>query len=420
MTSEAATAQRRCRNAPQRSKPDLKPFRVGPWQIDPGSREARNGTARRRLSPRALTVLALLTFAKGDTVSRGALLDGVWPDVAVSEESLTQAVAEIRRVLGRSRDGEHLVETVPKSGYRLAQHALAREESGPPETPPVPAYSLEAHLLMIEAGRLSVETGYAAAGQIDELIDAAYAITPDDPTISVKFVVLKALAAQHCGARTDRLAVAIEAVNATLLRHPRCAAAYAAAGFTAAASGQGATAGEHFARALSLDPNDAETHYLGAQAFFALGHLRTALSLSEKASRLDLLDYRPAFIAARAAEAMGETDRARALAAAALQRVDARLTEDPDCARWYAARAALRAMQGALEPDDPRPSDSPPYFYDLVSASAPDDPRGALDALEMLLDNGWRNGNWLRVDPVSCRLKSEPRFARMMAHLEAA
>ena len=420
MTYRAEIAQQLCCEASPRHKPGMSPFRVGPWRIDPGAREARTNTMRRRLSPRALGVLALLENAKGETVSRGALLDEVWPDVVVSEESLTQAVAEIRRVLGPGKGGAQLVETVPKCGYRLAQHALAEEAAGTQEPGPSPAYSLEAHLMMIEASQLAVERGYAAADQIDILIDAAYAMTPGAPTISVRFVILKALAAQHCGARLDRLAVATDAINATLLQNPRSAAAYAAAGFTAAASGQSAAAGAHFARALSLDPNDAETHYLGAQAFFALGDLGTALSLSEKALRLDLLDYRPAFIAARAAEALGDTCRARALAGAALQRVDTRLSEEPDCARWRAAHAALRAMQGEPEPYDARPSDSPPYFYDLVAASASGEPRQAINALEMLLDHGWRNGNWLQGDPVARRLKNEPRFARMVEHLEAA
>src|SRR5262249_15397224 len=43
------------------------------------------------------------------------LFDTVWPGVYVTEDSLTQSVREIRRLLG-----EDLVRTVPKRGYILA------------------------------------------------------------------------------------------------------------------------------------------------------------------------------------------------------------------------------------------------------------------------------------------------------------
>lgn len=113
-------------------------FVVGAWRIEPSVREACNGPVVRRLSPRALGVLIMLAQADGMAVSRTALLEGVWPDVTVGDDSLTQAIAELRRVL-RGCDGTvSLIETVPKSGYRLS-HVASIEGQGANIVPPVAA-----------------------------------------------------------------------------------------------------------------------------------------------------------------------------------------------------------------------------------------------------------------------------------------
>src|SRR5262245_37445337 len=51
-------------------------------------------------------------------VTKEELLKTIWPDVVVTEESLTHCVSEVRQAIGDSK--QTIIETVPRRGYRLA------------------------------------------------------------------------------------------------------------------------------------------------------------------------------------------------------------------------------------------------------------------------------------------------------------
>lgn len=79
------------------------------------------------LRSQSTEVLSMLAARPGEIVSKDALMQAVWPDTFVTDDSLTQCIADIRRALG---DAEHvIVETVPKRGYRL--NADASDTLGP-------------------------------------------------------------------------------------------------------------------------------------------------------------------------------------------------------------------------------------------------------------------------------------------------
>ena len=67
-----------------------------------------------RLRPRSYDVLLHLARNAGRLVSKQELMDVVWKDVAVTDDSLVQCLMEIRRALG---DDEHVIETVRGRGY---------------------------------------------------------------------------------------------------------------------------------------------------------------------------------------------------------------------------------------------------------------------------------------------------------------
>lgn len=69
------------------------------------------------LRSQSAEVLSVLAARPGEIVSKDALMQAVWPDTFVTDDSLTQCIADIRRALG---DDRHvIVETLPKRGYRL-------------------------------------------------------------------------------------------------------------------------------------------------------------------------------------------------------------------------------------------------------------------------------------------------------------
>jgi TolB-like protein len=55
----------------------------------------------------------------GQLVTTNELLDKVWPDVTVSQDSVYQAVASLRRLLGDNPKQPEYIATVPRRGYRL-------------------------------------------------------------------------------------------------------------------------------------------------------------------------------------------------------------------------------------------------------------------------------------------------------------
>ena len=83
---------------------------------------AHRVTRRRQPVPMAarhLGVLLELLSHAGCIVSKDALVEAVWQDVAVTDNSLEQAVSSLRRALGSAPDGQPYIETVPRQGYRF-------------------------------------------------------------------------------------------------------------------------------------------------------------------------------------------------------------------------------------------------------------------------------------------------------------
>lgn len=69
------------------------------------------------LRRKAFDLLVCLARQAGRVVSKTDLIDAVWPDVIVTEDSLTQAVREIRKALGDA--GPATIRTVAGRGYFL-------------------------------------------------------------------------------------------------------------------------------------------------------------------------------------------------------------------------------------------------------------------------------------------------------------
>jgi adenylate cyclase len=69
------------------------------------------------LRPRSLAVLRLLAEHAGRLVTKDEFIAKVWDDVAVTEDSLTQCIADIRKTIGDEE--RRVLRTVPRKGYIL-------------------------------------------------------------------------------------------------------------------------------------------------------------------------------------------------------------------------------------------------------------------------------------------------------------
>ena len=73
------------------------------------------------LRPQAFQVLRHLALNSGRLVSKEELLGAVWPNLVVSDDSLVQAIGDVRRALGAA--GPEAVKTLPRRGYMLVDAA---------------------------------------------------------------------------------------------------------------------------------------------------------------------------------------------------------------------------------------------------------------------------------------------------------
>jgi TolB-like protein/DNA-binding winged helix-turn-helix (wHTH) protein len=112
-------------------------IRVGEWRVSPASGEiSRNGETV-RLELRTMRLLMCLSERAGAVVSIDDLLKQVWPEVTVTSDSVYQAIASLRRVLGDDPKQPSYIETIPRLGYRMvaAVHSTMDQPAPPPGAP---------------------------------------------------------------------------------------------------------------------------------------------------------------------------------------------------------------------------------------------------------------------------------------------
>lgn len=94
-------------------------FRLGEAIVFPGTRTVRGPGGEADLEPRVMQVLIVLSDAAGSVVTRETLFQRCWGNVYVGDDSLNRAVGGVRKVAENIAGGSFVVETVPRTGYRL-------------------------------------------------------------------------------------------------------------------------------------------------------------------------------------------------------------------------------------------------------------------------------------------------------------
>lgn len=125
------------------------------------------------LRPRAWLVLRFLALHAGRLVGKSELMDEVWADCEVTEDSLVQAIGDVRRALGEA--GRTALRTLPRRGYMLVT-----EESRPGNV-------LQNRLASI-GDRLSAKALKRFVGRESELALLREAISPSQPGTPLFFV----------------------------------------------------------------------------------------------------------------------------------------------------------------------------------------------------------------------------------------
>jgi transcriptional activator of cad operon len=117
-------------------------LRVGEWRVDPTSWQISRAGETMRVEARTMSLLLCLAERAGTIVSIEELLDRAWSGVVVTPDSVYQAIASLRRLLGDDAKQPAYIETVPRLGYRLV--ATVGPWVAPVLDSAVPAAALEA------------------------------------------------------------------------------------------------------------------------------------------------------------------------------------------------------------------------------------------------------------------------------------
>jgi len=97
-------------------------FRLNGLSVDPGSGRIEGAGGHEQVDPKVMEVLVALACHAGELVTRGHLLDEVWRDRVVNDETLTHCVYQLRghlQAAGGDARYRDLIKTLPKRGYCL-------------------------------------------------------------------------------------------------------------------------------------------------------------------------------------------------------------------------------------------------------------------------------------------------------------
>ena len=116
--------------------------------LDTGKRELRRGADVVSVAPQVFDVLDYLIRNRERVVSKDDLVTAIWEGRIISDAALTTCLKAVRSAIGDSGEGQRLIKTLPRKGFRFV--GRVREEQGPgrtldgetPVEPPRPALAL--------------------------------------------------------------------------------------------------------------------------------------------------------------------------------------------------------------------------------------------------------------------------------------
>ena len=149
-------------------------FRFGDFVLDGAQRRLLRSGEDVYLPPKTFELLLHLLRNRGRVLTKDELLEAVWPEVNVVENTLAQRIREIREALGDAAQGGRFIKTVPKVGYQFI--AELDDERAVVEASPLPLASPEtAGTLGIVGGRRGPETEAPASKHRQHTLPVAIA-----------------------------------------------------------------------------------------------------------------------------------------------------------------------------------------------------------------------------------------------------
>jgi TolB-like protein/Flp pilus assembly protein TadD len=125
-----------------------------------------------QVEPKAFRVLLFLLRNSERLVTKEEILDAVWTDTAVSENSLTRSIATLRKLLGDDSREPRYIENVPRIGYRfLVEVEVAEDTTSAPTAQQVHTDYHSLAVLPFTNGTGPLEAEYLSEGISESIIN---------------------------------------------------------------------------------------------------------------------------------------------------------------------------------------------------------------------------------------------------------
>jgi DNA-binding winged helix-turn-helix (wHTH) protein/tetratricopeptide (TPR) repeat protein len=263
-----------------------------------------------------------------DVVRSDELIERVWAGTAISDETLTQRVALLRRALGEEAKSPRYVRAVRGRGYQLIPEILADDVAADAAVPPrevkrrrrlsFPARVAVTVLSVAGLGVLAFEKGRSTPSpprwavvtgtpSVPELLERAGSylrqhqaannelaielyrralrIEPRNPRALAGLSLALGQRATKFNQRGEATGDALELARRALAVDPRLALAHEALGLALDSRGEVAPALAEYRQAAALDPRDAASLASAANLLQVQGRLAEALETDLKAAR---------------------------------------------------------------------------------------------------------------------------------------
>jgi DNA-binding winged helix-turn-helix (wHTH) protein/TolB-like protein/Tfp pilus assembly protein PilF len=103
-------------------------YEFNQFRLEPRRRRLLREAQLVPLTPKVFDALLLLVERRGVVVTKDEMLASLWPDAAVEENNLGQAISKLRQALGEVPGENAYIATIPGRGYRFVAETRVVEE----------------------------------------------------------------------------------------------------------------------------------------------------------------------------------------------------------------------------------------------------------------------------------------------------
>jgi DNA-binding winged helix-turn-helix (wHTH) protein len=227
-------------------------IRFGSFQIDPRTWLLTEDSEPVDLSPRLVEILGFIVSRGGEIVTKEELLEKFWPDVNVTENTLTRAIADIRKALGEDASSPKFLGTASRRGYHFIGESVSVSTTDPFQE--------------WVKGRLALDT--LDLSKLEEAVRAFERTVAELPRYAPAHAglangYLLQYERTRFGSAADRslLERAMQAAREATVLDPSLGEGWAVLGYLLCAGGKSEEGQAAARRATALEPNNWRHHY---------------------------------------------------------------------------------------------------------------------------------------------------------------